>query len=140
MQHQPPAGKALTAEQRQQLEAYYAYKRLYELALDPVRGNFDAAHLKEVNRRIFQDLPGAGFIDVTPGEFRKTLQAGWDWQKQRCYRPWRAQSVSRMRRWPAQSVSPYASLDSFFNPCLRMRWHPAPIHLKLIGQKQETPL
>jgi cell filamentation protein len=83
MQHQPPAGKALTAEQRQQLEAYYAYKRLYELALDPVRGNFDAAHLKEVNRRIFQDLPGAGFIDVTPGEFRKTLQAGWDWQKQR---------------------------------------------------------
>jgi hypothetical protein len=26
------------------------------------------------------------------------------------------------------------------NPCLRMRWHPAPIHLKLIGQKQETPL
>jgi cell filamentation protein len=83
MQHQPPAGKALTAEQRQQLEAYYAYKRLYELALHPVRGNFDAAHLKEINRRIFQDLPGAGFNDVAPGEFRTTLQAGWDWQKQR---------------------------------------------------------
>jgi cell filamentation protein len=81
MQHQPPAGRALTAEQRQQLEADYTHERLYELAFDPVRGNFDATHLKEVNRRIFQDLPGAGFIDVTPGEFRKTLQAGWDWHR-----------------------------------------------------------
>ncbi len=29
--------------------------------------------LKEVNRRIFQDLPGAGFDEVTPGEFRKPV-------------------------------------------------------------------
>jgi cell filamentation protein len=81
MQSQPPVGKTLTAEQRKRLEADYTYQRALELAWDPVRGNFDATHLKEVNRRIFQDLPGAGFIDVTPGEFRKTLQAGWDWHR-----------------------------------------------------------
>lgn len=57
MQNQPTAGKALTAEQRDQLEADYTYQRLYELSLEPVRGNFDAAHLKEVNRRIFKTCP-----------------------------------------------------------------------------------
>lgn len=83
MQNQPTAGKALTAEQRDQLEADYTYQRLYELALEPVRGNFDAAHLKEINRRIFQDLPGAGFDDVTPGEFRQPVPEGKDWMKSR---------------------------------------------------------
>jgi cell filamentation protein len=82
MQNQPTAGKSLTTEQRNQLEADYTYQRLYELSLEPVRGNFDAAHLKEVNRRIFQDLPGMGF-DVTPGEFRKPVPDGLDWMKQR---------------------------------------------------------
>jgi cell filamentation protein len=83
MQNKPTAGKALTAEQRDQLEADYTYQRIYELALEPVRGKFDAAHLKEINRRIFQDLPGAGFDDVTPGEFRKPVSGGVDWMKQR---------------------------------------------------------
>jgi len=83
MQNKPAAANALTAEQRQQLEADYTFKRVVELELDPVRGNFDAAHLKEVNRRIFQDLPGAGFDDVTPGEFRKPVADGLDWMKQR---------------------------------------------------------
>lgn len=83
MQNQPAAGKALTAEQRDQLEADYTYQRLYELSLEPVRGNFDAAHLKEINRRIFQDLPGAGFDDVTPGEFRQPVPEGKDWMKNR---------------------------------------------------------
>ena len=73
----------LTAEQRQQLEADFTFKRVVELELKPVRGNFDAAHLKEVNRRIFQDLPGAGFDDVTPGVFRKSVPDGLDWMKQR---------------------------------------------------------
>ncbi|MEX3557157.1 MAG: Fic family protein [Burkholderia sp.] len=48
-----------------------------------MRGNFDAAHLKEINRRIFQDLPGHGFADVTPGEFRQPVAAGNDWIKSR---------------------------------------------------------
>jgi len=83
MQNKPSTGKSLTPEQRAQLEADYTYKRLYELALDSVRGNFDATHLKEVNRRIFQDLPGAGFDDVTPGQFRPPVPDGKDWMKQR---------------------------------------------------------
>ena len=46
------------------------------MAFDPstdrasVEGRFDVAHLQEINRRIFQDLPGLGFDDVTPGAFR----------------------------------------------------------------------
>jgi cell filamentation protein len=83
MPNKPTAANALTAEQRQQLEADRTFKRVIELELEPVRGNFDAAHLKEINRRIFQDLPGAGFDDVTPGEFRKPVAAGLDWMKQR---------------------------------------------------------
>ena len=46
-------------------EGAITYARLEELRVNPVRGNFDAAHLKEVHRRIFQDLPHHG-----PGEFR----------------------------------------------------------------------
>jgi cell filamentation protein len=70
-------------EQRQKLEAYLAWYRISELRLDPVRGNFDAAHLKEVNRRIFQDFPGRGFTKVTPGVFRPAAPLGDDWVKYR---------------------------------------------------------
>ena len=73
----------LKAEQRQQLEADYTFKRIVELELNQVRGSFDAAHLKEVNRRIFRDLPTAGFDDVRPGEFRGPVVGGSDWMKQR---------------------------------------------------------
>jgi cell filamentation protein len=83
MQNRPTTANALTAEQRQQLEADHTFKRVVELELEPVRGNFDVAHLKEVNRRIFQDLPGAGFDEVTLGEFRKPVPDGLDWMKQR---------------------------------------------------------
>jgi cell filamentation protein len=41
-----------------------------ELHLDPVRGRFDAARLKEINRRIFQDLSGYGYDQARPGEYR----------------------------------------------------------------------
>jgi len=68
---------------REELEGRYTRWRIAELEASPVVGNFDAAHLKEVNRRIFQDLPGAGFDDVTPGEFRKSVPDGLDWMKQR---------------------------------------------------------
>ncbi|MFT0701330.1 Fic family protein [Citrobacter meridianamericanus] len=81
--NQPKSGKPLSAEQRQALEATHTWQRVVELRLDPVRGNFDAAHLKEVNRRIFQDLPGLGFDDVTPGEYRPAVAAGNDWIKSR---------------------------------------------------------
>jgi cell filamentation protein len=79
----PIAGNNAPPDERQQLEADYTFKRVVELELDPVRGNFDAAHLKEINRRIFQDLPGAGFDDVTPGEFRPLVSEGKDWMKNR---------------------------------------------------------
>lgn len=83
MPNQPAAGKAMTPEQREQIEASYTYRRVFELELDPVRGNFNVAHLKEINRRIFQDLPGVGFDDVTPGEFRQPVPEGKDWMKNR---------------------------------------------------------
>jgi len=73
----------LAAKQRQDIETQYTFQRVIELELNPVVGNFDVAHLKEINRRIFQDLPGFGFEDVTPGEFRKTSPSGKDWIKNR---------------------------------------------------------
>lgn len=77
------SNKSLTDEQREQLEADFTFKRIYELELYPVQGKFDASHLREINRRIFQDLPGAGFDNVTPGEYRKPVPDGRDWMKQR---------------------------------------------------------
>ena len=79
----PRNGKPLTVEKRQALEAEHTFRRIVELHLDPVRGKFDAAHLKEINRRIFQDLPGLGFDDVTPGQYRPPVEAGNDWIKSR---------------------------------------------------------
>jgi len=76
-------GKPLTKEQRDQLEADLTFPRIVELELNPVQGQFDAAHLKEINRRIFQDLPGAGLTDITPGQYRPASPAGKDWYKNR---------------------------------------------------------
>src|SRR5262245_7365765 len=73
----------MTPDQREQLEADYTSKRIFELQLDPVRGKFDAAHLKEINLRIFQDLPGAGCDDVTPCKYRPPVPEGKDWMKNR---------------------------------------------------------
>lgn len=70
---------------RQALEALHTWKRLVELKLDPVIGQFDVAHLKEINRRIFQDLPRLGFSDVFPGEFRPPVAPGNDWMKTRSF-------------------------------------------------------
>lgn len=79
----PPSSNPLTAEERQALEATHTWQRIVELRLDPVQGNFDAAHLKEINRRIFQDLPGLGFDNLAPGEFRPAAPKGRDWHKVR---------------------------------------------------------
>jgi len=46
-------------------EGAVTHARIIELYLKPVHGRFDCPHLKEVHRRIFQDLPHHG-----PGEFR----------------------------------------------------------------------
>jgi len=75
--------KIPAADQRQALEATHTWQRLVELRLNPVKGGFDAAHLREINRRIFQDLPGLGFDQVTPGEYRPRVLPGNDWIKTR---------------------------------------------------------
>lgn len=38
-------------------EGDFTRVRILELKLNPVNGNFDAKHLKEINRRILQDMP-----------------------------------------------------------------------------------
>lgn len=69
--------------QRLQLEADLTSFRILELRLAPVQGEFDVAHLREIHRRIFQDLPSVGFSDVTPGDFRPPVDAGVTWMKHR---------------------------------------------------------
>ena len=69
--------------ERERLEASLTFRRIVELELEPVQGNFDAAHVREINRRIFQDLPAAGFDDVTPGQCRTQVPDGKDWIKNR---------------------------------------------------------
>ena len=44
--------------------------RIVEFELDPVRGTFDAAHLREIHRRVFQDL-----LHHNPGEYRPDTRA-----------------------------------------------------------------
>ena len=71
------------AKDREKLEGFHTDRRSIELKLDPVRGTFDGAHLREINRRLFQDLPGLGFLDVTPGQYRPAVPDGADWMKNR---------------------------------------------------------
>ncbi|WP_426117316.1 Fic/DOC family protein [Massilia sp. PWRC2] len=68
-------------ESRQRLEGDLTSSRIAELKVNPVAGNFDLRHLREVHRRIFQDLPSAGFPEYTPGEYRTPVPPGVDWQK-----------------------------------------------------------
>jgi len=42
---------------RMRMEGLFCAIRIVELAANPVQGNFDTAHLREVHRRIFQDWP-----------------------------------------------------------------------------------
>lgn len=67
---------------RDRLEADATRGRIVELQLVPVQGTFDAAHLREVHRRIFQDMPRLGFSAVTPGQYRPEVASG-NWMKQR---------------------------------------------------------
>lgn len=72
-----------SAVARAQAESSLTFRRIVELELDPVQGNVDAAHVREIHRRIFQDLPNAGFANVNPGAWRKPVPAGEDWMKER---------------------------------------------------------
>lgn len=81
--YKPENNKTRLQAERDRIEGLYTTHRIWELKLDPVRGSFDIAHLKEINRRIFQDLPSMGFDDVTPGQFRLPLSEGQDWMKKR---------------------------------------------------------
>lgn len=58
--------------------------RLAEIRADPVKGSYDLAHLKEIHRRLFQDLPDMGVEGFAPGEFRPPVEPkGQDWVKER---------------------------------------------------------
>ena len=52
-------------QQIEQREGALTFARIGEFDDAPVKGKFDAVHLKEVHRRIFQDLP-----HHAPGEYR----------------------------------------------------------------------
>jgi len=74
--------QVLAERQKQdEAEAKYCPFRIAELRENPVQGNFDANHLKEINRRIFQDLPNKGFHQVRPGLYRPPVpndgQSAW---------------------------------------------------------------
>ena len=74
----------MTPEERDDIEGRSTRLRWLELQRRPVNGSFDAAHLREINRRLFQDLPRIpGFEHVTPGEYRPPVPNGLDWQKNR---------------------------------------------------------
>lgn len=88
------------ARSRDQDEARLTGLRVLELARRPVRGDFDAAHLREINRRIFQDMPGAGYPDVTPGQYRPAIPNG-DWMKTR-----------KLETFAGESLVAYSKMDA----------------------------
>lgn len=57
-------------KQIEQREGALSFARIAELQRQPVEGKFDAAHLREIHRRIFQDQP-----HHTPGEYRPDAPA-----------------------------------------------------------------
>jgi len=77
------ADDSLTPAQRQIIEARHTFQRIVELRVEPVGGVFDATHLKEINRRIFQDLPGLGSPDATLGQYSPPVRNGNYWIKTR---------------------------------------------------------
>jgi cell filamentation protein len=81
-------------------EARLTGARVIQLAYYPVPGRFDAAHLREINRRIFQDMPGAGYPDVTPGQYRPPIPSG-DWMKAR-----------KLETYAGDSVVAYSRMDT----------------------------
>ncbi|GHT99900.1 hypothetical protein FACS1894154_07940 [Betaproteobacteria bacterium] len=57
-------------QQTEQQDGLCSYAYITKLEFNPVQGNFDAAHLKEVHRRIFEGQP-----QHAPGEYRPDAPA-----------------------------------------------------------------
>ncbi len=55
---------SIERSERAYFEAALTFWRIVELEFIPVVGDFDAPHLCEINRRIFQDMPGKGFDGI----------------------------------------------------------------------------
>lgn len=68
-----------------ELEFRLTQIRINELRANPIQGKYDVAHLKEVHRYIFQDLPKAGLWKYSglPGEFRSPVPENMEWTKRR---------------------------------------------------------
>ena len=104
-----------TGADRQKIEADSTFIRIAELRDKPVRGDFDAAHLREINRRIFQDLPGLGFADVTPGQYRPPVKGSGDWIKTRGFETIpQASHVAYSRMDDAARVKLNKTLDAIY--------------------------
>jgi cell filamentation protein len=71
-----------TPQERHNLESDLTWRRIRELGLNPIKGDFDAAHLKSIHRYIFQDLAKAGLNHIPPGSFREESSTG-KWLKNR---------------------------------------------------------
>ena len=59
-------------KEREEREGFLVSNRLSELYEDPIKGNFDAEHLKAVHAYIFQDLP-----EHYPGQVRHDTHDRW---------------------------------------------------------------
>lgn len=82
MAAEKPEIAVLTPDQQ---EAILVASRIAELDQNPIKGNFDADHLRAINRHLFQDMPGiaAKAKEYDPGNYRPKVPAGQDWIKQR---------------------------------------------------------
>lgn len=73
-----------TPENQKRFEYELVGRRLLELDKNPIKGKFDQAHLKEINRYLFQDMPKLGpeWADAYKGgKFRYPSFPNQDWIK-----------------------------------------------------------
>ena len=67
------------ADELSRFETYAAQVRMMQLAVDPVVGSFDYSHMKEVHRRIFQDVyEWAGQTRIGPPSPKKMSKSALD--------------------------------------------------------------
>lgn len=119
--------QALSIEQREALESDLTALRIVELERNPVTGDFDADHLREINRRIFQDLPRAGLIDVRPGEYRSPVPDGKDWLKNRVLTgPGTARGSSYLVAYSAMDAMARTRIDAALAHAKPARWKNLP--------------
>jgi hypothetical protein len=58
------------------IEAALVANRIAEIIERPIDGNYDAAHLREFHRFIFQDLPKYAPVNIVPTRHRTVRNAG----------------------------------------------------------------